>query len=233
MSSIDSSSFIFPKLYNRRLEVLNTYVQFVNARNQEELKAFFGLKNESDVQWYLQNSIFNSLTCKAILRYKGIAYEYLDFISLNQKEQKWIEDNVIIFSNLFGPLLAKDKVPNYRYKQNSVMDGFKPELFYKKYFSENLDAFLEDELVIDLRAGFYEKFYTLKQEHISMKFLKDGKVVSHWAKAYRGKILRTLAIEQPKDRYDFEKIVFAGLQIEEIIQAKNRYQYVFSIKKSL
>ena len=51
-----------------------------------------------------------------------------------------------------------------------------------------------------------------------MKFLKQGKVVSHFAKAYRGKVLRTLAREQPKSEDDFFHIAFEDLRILEISQ---------------
>ena len=173
--------------------------------------------------------ILNASTCKAIQRYSGVAYQYLNFETLNEPQQKWLCENTIIFSNLFGPLLACDKIPYYRFKQGSTINGFKPELFYKENFSEAIDYYIGTDLVIDLRAGFYEKFYTLTCKHITMKFIKNGKVVSHWAKAYRGKVLRELAKIQPTTIEEFENINFSGLQIEEIIEKKLKREYIFKI----
>jgi cytoplasmic iron level regulating protein YaaA (DUF328/UPF0246 family) len=54
-----------------------------------------------------------------------------------------------------------------------------------------------------------------------MKFLKDGKSVSHWAKAYRGKVLRTLSQIQPKDEKELLEIHYEGLKFIESIPYKN------------
>jgi cytoplasmic iron level regulating protein YaaA (DUF328/UPF0246 family) len=62
-----------------------------------------------------------------------------------------------------------------------------------------------------------------------MKFKKNGKVVSHWAKAYRGKVLRELAKYQPNSIEEFENINFDGLAIEEIIEKKLKREYIFKI----
>ena len=40
---------------------------------------------------------------------------------------------------------------------------------------------------------FYEKFYKISKPYLTFKFIKNGKVVSHFAKAYRGILLKTMA----------------------------------------
>jgi cytoplasmic iron level regulating protein YaaA (DUF328/UPF0246 family) len=62
-----------------------------------------------------------------------------------------------------------------------------------------------------------------------MKFLKGGKVVSHWAKAYRGSIAKELAQQQPENEQEFQKICFENLEIKEIIKRKNLSEYIFNI----
>jgi cytoplasmic iron level regulating protein YaaA (DUF328/UPF0246 family) len=104
---------------------------------------------------------------------------------------------VILFSNLFGPIKANDKIPEYKLKQGVKMGNLNIEKTYKNLFSASLDKYL-GEYIIDLRAGFYEKFYTISVPHVAFKFLKNGKVVSHYAKAYRGKILQHIAQTKPK-----------------------------------
>jgi cytoplasmic iron level regulating protein YaaA (DUF328/UPF0246 family) len=136
---------------------------------------------------------------------------------------------MIIFSNLFGSILAKYPIPNYKLKQGEKLDSFTIEKFYKEHFSDSLDVLLENEFTIDLRAGFYLKFYTPKINHITMKFLKNGKVVSHWAKAYRGAIAKELAHFQPENEQEFQKIHFENLEIKEIIKRKNSNEYTFNI----
>ena len=95
----------------------------------------------------------------------------------------------ILLIHLFSMLIVK-RIPDYKLKQGETFDNIKIEKFYNENFSSILDETLKDEDIIDLRAGFYEKFYKIKKPYTTMKFIKDGKVVSHWAKAYRGVILK-------------------------------------------
>ncbi len=227
--SLSDKSFIFSELFTKRLYVLEKLDNFLKNNSTSNLVNFFGIKDIQECERLKKIDLLSSSTCKAINRYSGVAYQYLNFKTLNKSQQEWLSENCIIFSNLFGPILAGDTIPYYRFKQGSTIDGFKTELYYKEHFSETIRSFLNNHLVIDLRAGFYEKFYTLKCKHITMKFKKNGKVVSHWAKAYRGKVLRELSKQQPQTIEEFENINFNGLSIEEIIEKKLKREYIFKI----
>ncbi len=227
--ALNQDSLCFKNKFQKRVEVLTLYNDFIESTSIQNLTKLFGIKDESECYRLKQINILKSSTCKAIQRYSGVAYQYLDFQTLNKDYQNWLCSNTLIFSNLFGPVLAGDMLPYYRMKQTSNIDGFKPEQFYKKEFSQEIDNYIGSNLVIDLRAGFYEKFYTLTCKHITMKFKKNGKVVSHWAKAYRGKVLRELAKYQPNSIEEFENINFDGLAIEEIIEKKLKREYIFKI----
>lgn len=229
LQPISSESFLFPSLYDKRLEVLQHYQEILNQGDSKALQQLFGIKDEAKCRQMATTNLFSAFTCKAIDRYCGVAYEYLSCQTLSLEASNFIDANTIIFSNLFGPLLAKDSLPNYKLHQGASLQGFKPELFYKEVFSPLLDDFLKDEFIIDLRAGFYEKFYTLKQPYITMKFLKQGKVVSHFAKAYRGAVLRQIAHYKPLDEKALRAIAFENLSIYEIKTSKFKTEYVFNI----
>jgi cytoplasmic iron level regulating protein YaaA (DUF328/UPF0246 family) len=227
--SINQDFFIFPDLYAKRLEILNKFSSFVFNASLSELQNVYGTKDETECLRLQNLDLLQSGTIEAIRRYSGVAYEYLAFHSLNDPEKEFLYNNVIIFSNLFGPILAKDKIPYYKFKQASKIRDFKVEPYYKQVFSDSLNDFLKNEFIVDLRAGYYEKFYTLKQPFITMKFIKGGKVVSHWAKAYRGIVLRALALHKPNSASEFENIPFEHLKIKEIVQNKHKREYVFEI----
>ncbi len=218
---------ILLKLNNKQKFVLKLYQDFIEKSSNKELSKLFGLKKQSDIDILKSINIFSDTTMKAIQRYSGVAYEYLDYDNLEDKN--FIDENLIIFSNLFGPILAKFYLPNYKLKQGEKLNSFAIEKYYKENSSEYLDNLLKDEFIIDLRAGFYLKFYTIKKEHIKLKFLKNGKSVSHWAKAYRGKIARELAYFKPNNEQEFQKISFPNLQIREIIKQKLSTEYLFDI----
>ncbi len=212
--SLDLDTLFIPSLRTTRLPLLNAYNDIMNDGSQEELQTLTGIKKEEEIQKY-QHDLFSSVTMPAIERYDGVAYDYLDFDSLSKDEQTYLNQQTIIFSNLFGPLRGGDKIPSYKLKQGATIKETATEKVYKKASSDALDELFKDQLILDLRAGYYEKFYTLNQPFITMKFLKDGKSVSHWAKAYRGKVLRTIASVQPKTHEELCAMKFEGLEFVE------------------
>ncbi|WP_309543857.1 peroxide stress protein YaaA [Campylobacter sputorum] len=166
---------------------------------------------------------------KAVLRYSGVAYDALRYKNLDKKCQKYIDDNVFVFSNLFGFIRLGDEIPNYKIKQGEKIGDFRVEKFYNEEFSPSIDKFLENSEIIDLRASFYENFYTIKQPYITFKFIKNGKVVSHFAKHYRGETLRQIAIANLQNLNELGKINFQNLQLIDIKKIKHKEEYLFEI----
>jgi uncharacterized protein len=228
-TSFDKNSFIFPELYEKRMEIVKQYNEFILNASKEELIKLFGTKKEDVLEQYSKD-IFKTPTMKVIQRYDGVAFDYLEYSKLAKNEQDYIDENVIIFSNLFGALNAGDGgLPDYKLKQGETFDGLKIEKFYNDNFSKALDEYLKDEDIIDLRAGFYEKFYKIEKPYTTMKFIKDGKVVSHWAKAYRGIILKLIARSNIKTIDELMNMQIENLKIEEIKKQKLKTEIVYSI----
>ena len=226
---IAPDAFIFPEHYHAREYVLNLYNDYIHTCDAAALKKLIGVKKDAELDKIRHLDLFNDPTLKAVLRYSGVAYDYLDYQSLSENEQSFIDNNLLIFSNLFGPLLARDRIPYYKLKQGEKIGDFVIEKYYAQHFTPVLDTFLEDQFVVDLRAGFYLKFYKLTQPHVTMKFIKNGKVVSHWAKAYRGTVVRELAKYQPQNEKMFSEIPFQNLSIVEIQKSKLRTEYIYEI----
>jgi len=224
--SINKNSFIFPEHYEKRKFILKKYDKYIHSLNDKELNEFFGIKNGCE---YVVN-IFKEPTCKAIERYDGVAYDYLEYSCLDTNSQKYIDENVIIFSNLFGPIKAKDKLPFYRMKQGKNLPNIEIDKYYKKEFSKVLDEYLFNDIILDLRAGHYDKFYKPKT-YITMKFLKNNKVVSHWAKAYRGIVLKELAKYQISSKEELLSLEIPNLILKEIQETKNKTTIIYEIKE--
>ncbi len=220
----------FALYHDSKQQVLHKYAAFLQHADDEKLQKLFGIKQEKEIIKYKSVNIYHDRTMPAILRYTGVAYDYLDYRSLSKESQHFLDDALIIFSNLFGALQASEMIPNYKLKQTQTLDSFKIEKYYKDNTSSILDDYFKDELIVDLRAGFYNKFYTPNKTYITMKFIKNGKVVSHWAKAYRGKVVRELAIQQPQDEEAFSNIVFQNLHIKEILKKGNNKEFVYEIR---
>ncbi len=175
------------------------------------------------------NDVFDSPLMCAIERYDGVAYDYLDFNSLDERAKEYTKANTIIFSNLYGPLLSGDTITNYKINQGNNVGKFVPDKFYKDRFSYQLDLYLANCEILDLRAGYYDKFYEIKKPYTTLKFLKDGKTISHWAKAYRGLVLRTVAQNGINSMQEFMTLEIEGLSVEEIKVIKNKTEIVYNI----
>jgi len=118
----------------------------------------FGIKKLPEIAHY-RKDITSQPTMKAIERYSGVAFDYLDYPSLDKLSQRYINENLILFSNLFGILKASDLIPEYKLKQGEAIGEIKTDKFYKEAIGEILDSYLEGEDILDIRAGYYDKFY--------------------------------------------------------------------------
>ena len=220
-------NFAFEKIFKVKDTVVQDYVRFIQKSSLEELSVWFGLKNLKECQKYSE-SILTKPTMKAILRYTGVAFDALDYENLDLDTQNYCDENIILFSNLFGAIKASDLIPDYKFKQGAVLEKIDVIKEYKTKIKEFLDKDLGDEIV-DLRAGYYDKFYRPSQKVITYKFLKDGKVVSHWAKHYRGLVVREIAKNNIIDFKELLALKIDGLSLIEIQEKKNIKTLVMKI----
>ncbi len=213
---------------DEREEILHAYDLIVRQGNEEEIKKLFGFKNFSQCEPYI-NDIHAAPTLKAIERYDGVAYDYLQYPNLDSQSQSFLDERLIIFSNLFGPVFANDRIPVYKVKQGNPVGDIYAERFYNERFSDKLDRLLQDHDILDLRAGYYDKFYKITQPYTILKFLKNGKIVSHWAKAYRGIVAREIAKSKVDSLKEFSKLQIPSLVCEEIKTVKNKTEIIYKI----
>ncbi|MDQ7042287.1 MAG: peroxide stress protein YaaA, partial [Sulfurimonas sp.] len=99
----------------------------------------------------------------------------------------------------------------------------------KERFSYQLDLYLGSHDILDLRAGYYDKFYKNTKPYTTLKFLKGGKTVSHWAKAYRGIVLRECALHNITSLEEFMVLEIDGLVVKEIKTTKNKTEIIYDI----
>ena len=227
--SFDPSTLLFKALSPYRMKLLHTYINVLQQGDMTVLSKMFGIKKEADILKY-KKDIIHELTMKAIERYTGVAFDYLSYDALSADAQNYIDNNVILFSNLFGPIKASDLIPEYKLKQGEAVGDIKTEKFYNEHSAHLMEAYLENEEILDLRAGFYDKFYKPTKPYTTLKFIKNGKVVSHWAKAYRGIVLREIAKAGATSIEAFMKLPIEGLSIHEIQTKKNKTEIIYNIE---
>ena len=226
--SFNPNILLFKELIPHRIKLLHAYTNVLQQGDMPTLSKMFGLKKEADILVY-KRDIIHELTMKAIQRYTGVAFDYLGYEELEPSAQSYIDEHVILFSNLFGPILASNKIPEYKLKQGEAVGDIKVEKFYNEHSADLMENYLEEEEILDLRAGFYDKFYKPQKAYTTLKFIKDGKVVSHWAKAYRGIVLREIAKAGVETIEAFMNLPIEGLSIQEIQVKKNKTEIIYEI----
>lgn len=183
-------NFDFSLLFGRTqsgYDFLNHYEQSVQKGHN--LETIFGIMPQWE--WCLPWS--ERLAMRAVQRYTGVAYEALSFDTLSYDAQEYLMANTLIFSNLFGAIRASDMIPDYRLKQGVKIEGVNVPKMYHHEQQAVIEDWIGDDEIYDLRAGYYEKFFIPRQGKVNrFIFLKNGKIVSHWAKYYRGQIWRYL-----------------------------------------
>jgi len=227
--SFNPNTLFFEQLAPHRKKLLHTYINVLQQGELQVLSKMFGIKKEADILKH-KKDIIHELTMKAIERYTGVAFDYLGYNALSHEAQTYIDNNVIIFSNLFGPIRASDLIPEYKLKQGEAVADIRTEKFYHEHSAHLMEAYLENEEILDLRAGFYDKFYKPTKAYTTLKFIKEGKVVSHWAKAYRGIVLREIAKAGVNSIEAFMKLPIEGLSIKEIQTKKNKTEIIYNIE---
>lgn len=106
-NAFSPDNFFLKELFSKREEVFNLYEENIKNLNEEELSSWFSLKKISEVQRY-KKSLKEAKTLKAINRYNGVAFDALSYDTLDIKAQNYIDENVLLFSNLFGPIKANN-----------------------------------------------------------------------------------------------------------------------------
>ncbi len=188
------------KLYKYREKSLNQYIKHIENilknSNKELLLDIYGAKNFNAKNEYELNIACKvSPLLKAINRYIGVAFNGIDYNTLSINSKQYIDNNVLIFSNLFGVIRAVDSIPFYKLKQNTKAHNVTLKDIYTPFIPLLEDFMKDKEYVIDLRAEIYTKLFIPKQKYFFFEFRKRNKTISHYSKLYRGKILRILANE--------------------------------------
>ena len=229
-SKLDLESLVFSDILSEtRVKLIDRYRKILLSDDRSKIVEMLGIKKENIIEHYRALDILNSPLLPAIERYDGVAFDYLDYDSLTDSAKRYLANHLYIFSNLFGILRASDMIPDYRVKQGAKIGEYAPQKVYAPVMRE-LDSRFESEDILDIRAGFYDKFYKPKIPYATLKFLKNGRVVSHWAKAYRGLVLRYLSLNQINTLDEFEQMPMKGLRLLEIQQKRDKIEYIYEIE---
>lgn len=184
---LDLESLSFPALNDVRLKIARDLARLSVARAVDVLGLSEKLRDEAAAN----RGLFESPTMPALERYTGVLYDALSVGSL----PGFALDRLVVCSALFGLVSAGDWIPHYRLSGGTKLPPYRGEAPTMK---ARWGSLISEELasagfVIDLRSGTYQQLGRVPGA-VTVRVEKDGKVVSHFNKHYRGLVARELAL---------------------------------------
>ncbi|MFK0167897.1 peroxide stress protein YaaA [Streptomyces sp. NPDC090306] len=137
--------------------------------------------------------------------YTGVLYDALGLASLDPAAKRRAGRSLLVFSGLWGAVRTTDRIPSYRCSMGVKLPGIGPlGAFWRAPMAEVLPEAAGDGLVLDLRSSAYAAAWKpsgeLASRTATVRVLHaqvvDGvekrSVVSHFNKATKGRIVRSL-----------------------------------------
>lgn len=216
--------------------IVENYIKCLRENSEGEISKMLGVKHIVLDELVLLQNINNTPLLQAVERYSGVAFKALGYESLNKKEKEYINGRVFIFSNLFGILRACDLIPYYDLKQGEGFACGEYTFKTKDIYANNAKNYIEElktqsNFVLDLRAGFYQKCLKLPQDFkiCELNFIKNGKSVSHYAKHYRGLLLRECARNNIQTFDSIKSLKLEGLEIINIEESGQKLSITYNL----
>ncbi len=131
--------------------------------------------------------------------YTGVLYDALDLASLDAAAKRRAARSLLVFSGLWGAVRVTDRIPSYRCSMGVKLPGLGAlSGHWRAPMAEVLPEAAGKGLVLDLRSAAYAAAWKPKGEvaartaTVRVLHAPTRKVVSHFNKATKGRIVRSL-----------------------------------------
>jgi cytoplasmic iron level regulating protein YaaA (DUF328/UPF0246 family) len=131
--------------------------------------------------------------------YTGVLYDALDLASLDAAAKRRASRSLLVFSGLWGAVRVTDRIPSYRCSMGVKLPGLGAlGTHWRTPMAAALPEAAGGGLVLDLRSSAYAAAWKPKGEvagrtaTVRVLHAPTRKVVSHFNKATKGRIVRSL-----------------------------------------
>ncbi|MFF3497785.1 peroxide stress protein YaaA [Streptomyces sp. NPDC003247] len=131
--------------------------------------------------------------------YTGVLYDALDVASLDAAAKERAAGSLLVFSGLWGAVRVTDRIPSYRCSMGVKLPGLGAlGAHWRAPMADVLPEAAGDGLVLDLRSAAYAAAWKPKGEvaartaSVRVLHAPTRKVISHFNKATKGRIVRSL-----------------------------------------
>ena len=197
---LDLESLGFPSLTKARGQAIDALVDLCSADPVHATRVLgLGPTQAEDVR--RNAGLRGAPTTRADALYTGVLYDHLDLASLDPAARRRASRWLAITSSLFGLVRPGDRIPAYRLSGDVNLPGVG---VVSAHWRGVLDPVAREAagtgLVIDLRSTTYASFWRpgpdLARRVATVRVLqqvgKQRKVVSHFNKATKGRLVRAL-----------------------------------------
>jgi len=179
--ALDLEGLSFPTL----TPVRSALIDELSGLEVTDAMAVLGISEKLRPEAEANRELRTSPTMPALHRYTGVLFDALSAPTL--PELAW--DRLAVGSALFGVVRAGDLIPRYRLSGGTKLDERTMRSRWGRLITE---ALAEEDFVVDLRSGAYQQLGRVPGA-VTVRVEKDGKVVSHFNKHYKGELARVLA----------------------------------------
>ena len=195
---LDLAALDFPGLTDARQGVLDALVGLCEGDPAVAAKTL-GLGGTQLDLVELNRSLRTAPSARADHVYTGVLYDALDLATLSTAARRRATARLAVTSSLFGLVRPSDRIPAYRLSGDATLPGLGPVAgAWRRHLGAEATAAVGRGLLVDLRSGMYGAFWRptpdVKVATVRVLHEHQGqrKVVSHFNKATKGRIVRAL-----------------------------------------
>ncbi|MGW5460061.1 peroxide stress protein YaaA [Streptomyces sp. NPDC003996] len=204
---LELSSLSLPGLTAARRAVLTELVELCTG-DEEKAREVLGLSEGLRGEIAKNTALPTAGARPAGEIYTGVLYDALGLDTLEAAARRRAADSLLVFSGLWGAVRVTDPIPSYRCSMGVKLPGLGALAgHWRAPMAEVLPEAAGDGLVLDLRSSAYAAAWKPKGElagrtaTVRVLHAPTRKVVSHFNKATKGRMVRSLltAGAAPKD----------------------------------
>jgi cytoplasmic iron level regulating protein YaaA (DUF328/UPF0246 family) len=199
-ATLDVPSLSLPELTAARETVLDALIDLC-LEQPDRAAEVLGL-TPGQAEHITRNALLSEApTARADRIYTGVLYDALDFATLSASAKRRAASRLAVTSSLFGLVRVGDRIPAYRLSGDVSLPGLGSIAgLWREALGPAVEATVGRGLLVDLRSGMYAAFWrppaAMAARVATVRVLHEQggkrKVVSHFNKATKGKIVRAL-----------------------------------------
>ncbi len=192
---LDLSTLSAPDLTRPRERVIEA---LLDLARRPDAAVVLGLGGTQGDLVDLNARLLSSPTARADAVYTGVLYDALGLSTLSSAARRRASSRVAIISSVFGLVRPTDRIPAYRLSGDAVLPGLGPIAgVWRDHLGRSVEDQVGSGLLVDLRSTMYAAFWRPTSPGPRVATVRvlhevDGvrKVVSHFNKATKGRIVR-------------------------------------------